>query len=266
MSREEAKELARKLWANDASAFAGVSTVATNDNLASKVISLALTKLVFGEHSRLDRAERYAATLPDYRKSKAGVISGSIGKRLTLLREAVSIGAAIRTNILNVDSISEFHLAELFGNSPVLSGMLAPPAKAKTASEDPTVAAAREESLRKAEAEKREAEAREAEQASIVSLTMQEIQEGIALLGSSLDNEAAPEQYQIMRLETARAMRMAEEAARENAEQEYKYRQKGKTLVAKIHAFCAIATELGVKLTPAQLKALDALEYGTKAA
>jgi hypothetical protein len=50
ITREDAKELARNLWASDASAFSGVSTVATNDNLASKVISLALTKLVFGEH------------------------------------------------------------------------------------------------------------------------------------------------------------------------------------------------------------------------
>ena len=85
-------------------------------------------------------------------------------------------------------------------------------------------------------------------------------------MGSSLDNEAAPQQYQIMRLETARALRIAEESARENAEQEYKYRQEGKTLVAKIHAFCSLATELGVKLTPAQLKILDTLEYPTEVA
>lgn len=266
VTREEAKELARKLWSNDASAFAGVSTVATNDNLASKVVSLALSKLVFGEHSRLDRVERYASTLPDYKKTKSGVISGAIGKRLILLREAVSIGSALRTTILNVDSIGEFNLASIFGGSPVLSGMLSPPAKAKVATEDPTVAAAKAESLAKAEAERRAAEACAAEQASIVKLTMQEVQTGILSMGSSLDNEAAPQQYQIMRLETARAMRMAEEAARENAEQEYRYRQEGKTLVAKIHGFCGLATELGIKLTPAQLKILDALEYGTKAA
>jgi hypothetical protein len=266
VTREEAKELARKLWSNDASAFAGVSTVATNDNLASKVVSLALSKMVFGEHSRLDRAERYASTLPDYKKTKSGVISGAIGKRLILLREAVSIGSALRTTILNVDSIGEFNLASIFGGSPVLSGMLSPPAKAKVAAEDPTVAAARAESLAKAEAERRAAEACAAEQASIVKLTMQEVQTGILSMGSSLDNEAAPQQYQIMRLETARALRIAEESARENAEQEYKYRQEGKTLVAKIHAFCGLASELGVKLTPAQLKILDALEYPTKVA
>lgn len=266
VTREEAKELARKLWSNDASAFAGVSTVATNDNLASKVVSLALSKMVFGEHSRLDRAERYASTLPDYKKTKSGVISGAIGKRLILLREAVSIGSALRTTILNVDSIGEFNLASIFGGSPVLSGMLSPPAKTKVAAEDPTVAAARAESLAKAEAERRAAEVCAAEQASIVKLTMQEIQEGIALLGSNLDNEAAQEQFQIMRLETARAMRMAEEAAAAERDEAARYRQEGKTLIAKIHAFCALATELGIKLTPAQIKVLDALEYGTKVA
>ncbi len=144
-----------------------------------------------------------------------------------------------------------------------LKAMLALPAptKAKVATEDPTVVAARAESLAKAEAERRAAE-----QDSSVKLTMQEVQTGILSMGSSLDNEAAPQQYQIMRLETARALRIAEESARENAEQEYKYRQEGKTLVAKIHGFCSLATELGIKLTVAQLKALDTLEYGTKAA
>jgi len=149
-----------------------------------------------------------------------------------------------------------------------LKAMLAlpAPAKAKVATEDQTVAAARAESLAKAEAERRAAEACAAEQDSIVKLTMQEVQAGILGMGSSLDNEAAPQQYQIMRLETARALRIAEESARENAEQEYKYRQEGKTLVAKIHGFCSLATELGIKLTITQLKALDTLEYGTKAA
>jgi hypothetical protein len=149
-----------------------------------------------------------------------------------------------------------------------LKAMLAlpAPAKAKVATEDQTVVAAKAESLAKAEAERRAAEACAAEQVSIVKLTMQEVLAGILSMGSSLDNEASPQQYQIMRLETARALRIAEESARENAEQEYKYRQEGKTLVAKIHAFCGLATELGVKLTPAQLKILDALEYPTKVA
>ena len=149
-----------------------------------------------------------------------------------------------------------------------LKAMLALPAtaKAKVATEDQTVVAARVESLAKAEAERRAAEVCAAEQDSIVKLTMQEVQTGILSMGSSLDNEAAPQQYQIMRLETARALRIAEESARENAEQEYKYRQEGKTLVAKIHGFCSLATELGIKLTTTQLKTLGALEYGTKAA
>jgi len=149
-----------------------------------------------------------------------------------------------------------------------LKAMLAlpAPAKAKVATEDQTVAAAKAESLAKAEAERRAAEACTAEQDSIVKLTMQEVLTGILSMGNSLDNDAAPQQYQIMRLETARALRIAEESARENAEQEYKYRQEGKTLVAKIHGFCSLATELGIKLTVAQLKALDTLEYGIKAA
>jgi hypothetical protein len=103
-----------------------VSAVASNDNLASKVISLALTKLVFGEHSRLDRVERYASTLPDYKKTKSGEIAGPIGKRIAILREAVTIGAAIRSTITNIDITSTFNLANLFGASPVLGGMLLP--------------------------------------------------------------------------------------------------------------------------------------------
>ena len=162
---------------------------------------------------------------------------------------------------ITADSLETIVLASL-------KAMLALPApvKAKVATEDPTVVAARAESLAKAEAERRAAEACAAEQASIVKLTMQEVQTGMLSMGSSLDNEAAPQQYQIMRLETARALRIAEESARENAEQEYKYRQEGKTLVAKIHGFCSLATELGIKLTVAQLKTLNTLEYNTKAA
>jgi len=164
---------------------------------------------------------------------------------------------------ITADSLETIVLASL-------KEMLALPAPAKrVATEDPTVVAARAESLAKAEAERRAAEACAAEQASIVKLTMQEVQTGILSMGSSLDNEAAPQQYQIMRLETARALRIAEAAAQAAAEEERiaaELRQQGKTLVMKVHAFCSLATELGIKLTVAQLKALDTLEYGTKAA
>jgi len=180
VTREEAKELARNLWASDASAFAGVSTVATNDNLASKVVSLALSKMVFGEHSRLDRAERYASTLPDYKKTKSGEIAGPIGKRIAILREAVTIGAAIRSTITNIDITSTFNLAELFGASPVLGGMLIPPPPRKVTREDPTLAAARKETLERIEAEKRTKDLTEAENLRLAQIKEREEQERIA--------------------------------------------------------------------------------------
>ncbi len=265
VTRDEAKALAAKLWADDSNALSGASNTATNDALATKVVSLALTKMVFGEHSRLERTERYASTLPEYKKTRAGLITGPIGKRLTILREAVTIGLDLRSRILNVDSVSEFNLKQIFGGSPVLGGMLAAPPKAKTAVEDATVTAARAESLAKAEAERNaklaeEATKTEAER-NAVKLSIQEIQVDVLTMGSDLDNIAASEQFQIHRLETARALRLAEESARENAEQEARFRQEGKDLITKIHAFCALGVELGVKLTPAQLRILDQLEY-----
>ncbi len=268
VTREEAKELARKLWADDSNAFAGASTCATNDSLACKVIALALSKLVFGEHSRLERAERYAATLPEYRKSKAGVIAGAIGKRIGILREAVSIGEALRDKILNVGSIAEFNLVEIFGQSPVLGGMLAPPAPAKKTTEDATVTAARKESAEKAEAEKRATEI--AAKQMTVKISEQQWQEGIAMLCGALDNNTieniTEDKSQAARLDLARAHRMATEKATSEARYAAQLRREGESKVAKIHAFCDLATELGVKLTPAQLRVLDALEFGEKAA
>ena len=276
VTREEAKELARKLWSNDASAFAGVSAVATNDNLASKVVSLALSKLVFGEHSRLDRVERYASTLPEYKKSKAGEITGAIGKRISLFREAVTIGAAIRSTITNIDITSTFNLAELFGASPVLGGMLLPTPPRKVAREDPALAAARKETLERLEAEKRTKDLTEAENLRLAQIKEREEkekaeQERIAAEQAAMTPQQrraaakAAEQAEQARL----AAEQAETAAQAAAEEERiaaELRQQGKTLVMKVHAFCSLATELGIKLTVAQLKALDTLEYGTKAA
>jgi hypothetical protein len=274
VSRDEAKELARKLWADDSNAFAGVSSCATNDALACKVLSLALTKMVFGEHSRLDRCEKYAASLPDYKKTKAGVISGAIGKRLGILREAVSIGEALRGNILNVATVSEFNLVELFGKSPVLGGMLAPPAATKKTSEDPTVEAARKEALAKLEAEKKAAEiaamiAAEEEKTQI-KITQEAWNDGVAMLGADLDNttfdDMVEETSQVARLETARAHRLATEKAEHEAMVARQLRREGESTIAKIHAFVDLANELGIKLSSAQLKALDQLEFGAKAA
>lgn len=270
VSREEAKELARKLWADDSSAFAGVSQIATNDALACKVVSLALAKLVFGEHSRLDRCERYASTLPDYKKTKGGVIAGAIGKRITILREAVSIGEALRGKILDVASVNEFNLVELFGKSPVLAGMLSPPTPAKKTAEDPSVTAAHKESLAKLEAERvaaqTEALAQIEAEKNLLKISEQAWQDGVTMLGTSLDNLAADEQYQVLQLETARAYRLATEKAESEARVAKQLRREGESVVAKVHAFVDLATELGVKLTAGQIKALDLLEFGTKAA
>jgi hypothetical protein len=279
VSRDEAKELARKLWADDSNAFAGVSSCATNDALACKVVSLALTKMVFGEHSRLDRCEKYAASLPDYKKTKAGVISGAIGKRLGILREAVSIGEALRGNILNVATVAEFNLVELFGKSPVLGGMLAPPAATKKTAEDPTVEAARKEAIAKLEAEKKAAEVAAAELAAAelaaaelaaVKISQEAWNDGLAMLGADLDNttfdDMVEETGQVSSLETARAHRLATEKAEHELLVAKQLRREGESTIAKIHAFVDLANELGIKLSAAQIKALDALEFGAKAA
>lgn len=265
VSREQAKELARKLWSSDATSFAGVSRCADNDALACKVVALAIGKLVFGEHSRLDRAERYAATLPEYKKSKAGEIVGSIGKRIALLREAVIIGGALREKLLNVDSINEFNLASIFGQSPTLGAMLAPPAPKKIATEDATITAAHKEAQGRLEAEKLEAEKLKAEKLEAEKLTVkiseQSWQEGLAMLGAPLDNTMADEWSQCAMLESNRAERLASEKAEQEALIARQLRREGESLTRKIHAFCDLANELGIKLSAAQLKTLDQLEF-----
>jgi ABC-type ATPase involved in cell division len=131
--------------------------------------------------------------------------------------------------------------------------MLLPPPPRKIARENPTLATAKKETLERLEAEKRtEQERIAAEQAAMTP------QQRMAAA-------KAAEQAEQARL----AAEQAEAAAQAAAEEERiaaELRQQGKTLVMKVHAFRSLATELGIKLTITQLKALDTLEYGTKAA
>lgn len=58
----------------------------------------------------------------------------------------------------------------------------------------------------------------------------------------------------------------AEKMRAEEVERQSRLQAKGQDVQARVVAFCSLANDLGVRLTPAQLKVLDALDAKAKAA
>ncbi len=101
VSRADAPTLARRLFGNVASAASAVSKVAARDSFVSQCVSLAISEIVSGDHSRLTAFESYCATLPEYRlvkKDGAMVVTGKLGQLIAAYRQAVSVGSMIRNH------------------------------------------------------------------------------------------------------------------------------------------------------------------------
>lgn len=101
ISRSDAPALSRRLFGNVASAASAVSKVAARDSFVSQCVSLALSEMVSGDHSRLAAFEAYASTLPEYKivkKDGAMVVTGKLGALIGAYRQAVSVGSMIRNH------------------------------------------------------------------------------------------------------------------------------------------------------------------------
>ena len=96
LKRSEAAKVIAALYGSPSASFALTSQTAARDTFVSQCCALVLAQIFFGDASRLERLERYAATLPEYRKSKGGVILGKIGQLIVAFREASAIGNALK--------------------------------------------------------------------------------------------------------------------------------------------------------------------------
>ena len=124
VSRQDAKQLISSLFGNPATAFAAVAKDANHDAFTMRCAALALAKGIYGDSSRLERIESYAATLTGYSKAKDGSIKGAIGKLIIAYRDAVAIGAAVFDKLPS--STNDIDLS-LLASSPVFGALIAPP-------------------------------------------------------------------------------------------------------------------------------------------
>ena len=127
VKRSESAALISTLFGTPASAFSAASPTARRDTFVSQCAALALSAMIHGDTSRLERIERYATTLPEYKKSKAGEISGQIGKLILAYREACAFGASVRTNPDFDQNADQIDLSRWLGQSPVFGGLIAAP-------------------------------------------------------------------------------------------------------------------------------------------
>lgn len=130
ITRAESKLLARQLFGNIASCATKVSATAAHDDFVQKCVSLAISEMVEGDHSRLDRFEAYAKTLPEYKEVKRNgmvTIAGKLGDLIRAYRQAVSYGAMVRQHADFKKSDDVINLAFWLGESASFGALIALP-------------------------------------------------------------------------------------------------------------------------------------------
>ena len=129
ITRAESKLLARQLFGNIASCATKVSATAAHDDFVQKCVSLAISEMVEGDHSRLDRFEAYAKTLPEYKEVKRNgmvTIAGKLGDLIRAYRQAVSYGAMVRQHADFKKTDDVINLAFWLGESATFGALVAP--------------------------------------------------------------------------------------------------------------------------------------------
>ena len=246
VTRGNAKFLINDLYGTDAGAFALADSQAARDSFIARCTALAMAAMIYGDSSRLERMKRYASTLPSYKTDKAGLPTGRLGKLIAAYGEAVSIGRALASQIdAAADEVSLAALA----SSPVFGALIAPPqpqpkagtpSAGVTASAPPAarVEAAVKEAAEKAEKERYEARGRAA--------------------AYRIWNETVGKQRADSDARRAAAEKAAREAAwlAEKAAERMRDAETDDAIAAM--QFVALAERLGVKLTAAQLKKVQA--------
>ena len=250
LKRSEAAKVIASLYGSPAASFAVTSRAAARDAFVGQCAALALSQMFFGDSSRLERLERYAATLPEYRKSKGGAILGKIGQLIAAFREASAIGNALKQKLSGTEA--EIDLS-LLTDSPVFAGLIeAPKATVKpVAKVAPTTATVTATTTT----------------APVCNKAYWDCS-SFGGVSHSCDNDGSfnPHWQIAEAANAARARARAEKMRAEEVERQSRLQAKGQDVQARVVAFCSLANDLGVRLTPAQLKILDALDAKAKAA
>ena len=147
ITRSDAPTLARRLFGNVASCAAAISKTAHRDSFVSQCVSLALSEMINGDHSRLTAFESYCSTLPEYKlvkKDGAMVVTGKLGTLISAYRQAVSIGSMIRNHADFDKTANEINLQKWLIDSASFGTLIALPEakKVTTAPTAPTVTTA----------------------------------------------------------------------------------------------------------------------------
>ena len=259
VTKIEATEIARRLYADDANAFSVVSNTAARESFCKRCASLAISAMVHGDDSRLRRLKTKAIELPEYRKSKSGEIMGNLGKLLLAYTEASNIGFMIREHMkqngIDTTKVDLWDLS-IIESSPSFGALIAPPktriketTSTSTTSTSTTTAPSTSTSTTTAPTTKPE----------------KHWSECAGKIGDAddalLETAANAAQDKV----NAAAAAAAEELVRNAVLAAERLRATGKSTAEKIAAFCDLATQLGIKLTASQLKALDVIEAKAKA-
>ena len=258
IKRSDAKELIATLFGNPASAFGAASATARRDDFVSKCAALSLAAMVHGDSSRLERIERYASTLPEYKKGKDGSIGGTIGKLILAYREAVNIGNVARLSA-DFDTASDtIDIQRWLIESPIFGAIVkAPKVQPKAIAKPASTAAST------AASDTAASDTAASAPASALALVPSYADGPI---NADADPQAEIAANAAMDAEYARLT--AIETARKEGEANalLRMRAAGESVEKRAIAFCDLANELGVKLSKAQLAQLDKLCADAQAA
>ena len=261
VTKVEATEIARRLYADDANAFSAVSNTAARESFCKRCASLAISAMVHGDDSRLRRLKAKAVELPEYRKTKSGEITGNLGKLLTAYGEAASIGFMLRDMMKNsgtdVTKVDIWDLS-IIESSPSFGALIAPPkARIKETSTSTSTSTTTAPST--------STSTTTAPSTSTSTLPEKHWSELTGKIGDADDGLLEVEANTAQDKANAAAAAAAAELVRNAVLAAERLRATGKSTAEKIAAFCDLATQLGIKLTASQLKALDVIEAKTKA-
>lgn len=255
VKRSESKNLIAALFGSPASAFGTVSVTARRDDFVSKCAALALASMIHGDSSRLERIERYASTLPEYKKTKSGEITGAIGKLILAYREACTIGDKARLHADFDISADVIDIERWLINSASFGGIIEAPKRAPKAIARPVPVPAPDTAPETAD-------------------TAPETAKPLLVPWSGTDGSINPDADPAAEVAANNAMdaqyaqAKAVEVARQEGERAALARltAQGEGTVRQVFAFCDLANKLGITLTKAQLAQLDKLEAVAKAA
>ena len=265
VTKIEATEIARRLYSDDANAFSVVSTSAAREAFCKRCASLAISAMVHGDDSRLRRLKSKAVELPEYRKTKSGEVTGNLGKLLIAYSEAASIGFMLRDMMKNSGTdVTKVDLWDLsiIESSPSFGALIAPPktriketststSTSTTTAPSTSTTTAPSTSTSTTTAPTTKPEKHWSECAGKIGDADDALLETAANAAQDKVNDAA----------AAAAAELVRNAMLAND----RLRATGKSTAEKVAAFCDLATQLGIKLTASQLKALDVIEAKAKA-